>query len=544
MTKWPLLTMLTGILFLIFLAVTDRPLHAAPPAQAPDSCGCDHTVPLDRWKTDAAAEGIQPGETVCLGTGTRGNMRLENFEGTAAQPITIQNCGGQLVIDTDSYGISVARSKHIRLTGTGSADHRYGIDVSGTVGVGGLSSNVEVDHLEIHDAGFAGMMVKTDPNCDPATWRENFTMYDVSLHDNYIHHTGDGEGFYVGFTFYDGYEVTCDGQPTTVYGHIIDGLEMYNNITEDTGAEGIQVSSIPNGAAIYNNTVLKYGQRPFADYQNNGIQIGEGNARIYNNLIQEGPGNGLIIFGTGHRVFNNIIIGAGAHAIFADDRRVGLGHAYLNNTLISPAEDGLRIYTDEATTINIVKNNLIVNPGGDYVVPLNGVELDMSHNLFEADLAAVQFKDEAAGNYRPAAGSPAIDSGTDVSALGVTMDYAGTPRPQDGAYDIGAYEFTPALTMQVRPNDQALYLTWQVDITLPLTSTWRLAYEGPPGDQPSPLTGLSQPTRAYTLTGLTNYAPYTLTLQAMLDGSPFLTDTVTATPTDLFIYLPVMLKGE
>ena len=86
-------------------------------------------------------------------------------------------------------------------------------------------------------------------------------------------------------------------------------------------------------------------------------------------------------------------------------------------------------------------------------------------------------------------------------------------------------------------------MNWTVSATLPVTSTWQLAYDGPSGDQSSPLTGISSPTRAYTLTGLTNYTFYTVTLNAMLDSTPFLTDTVYVMPTGIFVYLPLVLRA-
>jgi hypothetical protein len=94
------------------------------------------------------------------------------------------------------------------------------------------------------------------------------------------------------------------------------------------------------------------------------------------------------------------------------------------------------------------------------------------------------------------------------------------------------------------PGSQTIYLTWSVNVTLPVNSTWRISYEGPPGSEPSPITGIISDTRAYTLTGLTNYAWYTVTLSAMLDSMPMpiLTDTMTVMPTDLLVYLPLALK--
>jgi hypothetical protein len=127
--------------------------------------------------------------------------------------------------------------------------------------------------------------------------------------------------------------------------------------------------------------------------------------------------------------------------------------------------------------------------------------------------------------------------------VGVTADLEGTPRPQGLGYDIGAYEFAPALELWGMPSDQAIRLAWQVNLTLPVTATWTISYAGPPGDQASPVTGLSEPTRAYTLTGLANYVPYDITLNAILNSTPVLTDTVTVMPTDIYLYLPLLFKG-
>jgi hypothetical protein len=104
---------------------------------------------------------------------------------------------------------------------------------------------------------------------------------------------------------------------------------------------------------------------------------------------------------------------------------------------------------------------------------------------------------------------------------------------------------TPAreLALKGTPADRTIHLTWEVKGSLPVTTTWEIAYAGPPGDQPSPITGLPEPDRAYTLTSLTNYTTYTITLTANVDRTPLLTDTISVFPTDIFIYLPQVMQS-
>ena len=422
---------------------------SVPVAQANVQGGdCDYVFPKNIYKLDGTAIGLQPGDVVCLESGTRGNMRITNVKGSEAAPITIQNYGGQLDIATDTFGITMDNNSHLRLTGTGHPGVKYGLQVGGAIGVEGLTTNIEIDHIEVYDSPGSGIIAKTDPTCDPATWRENFTMRDVSIHDNYVH-GARYEGFYIGFTFYYGWDIVCDEQPMTVFGHLIDGLEVYNNVTENTGHEGIQIHSAPLGnAKIYDNKISQYGQQPLSDFQDNGMQIGSANVAVYNNIIQEGPGAGLIVFGGNHQVFNNLILDAGEHGIFASDQQLvnDLGHKYVNNTIVNPAENGVFLNITQATSANMVKNNLIVNPGsGNFLGASTGTPVDESHNLFADTVAEAQFVNANAGNYRLQPLSPAVDAGTDTAVYGVLFDLDRNNRPRGKGYDIGAYEYLAPL---------------------------------------------------------------------------------------------------
>lgn len=508
---------------------------------------CDYTHPSGEWRISGEEQDFQPGDVICLEAGERGPLRIEHVHGTAENPIIIINSGGQVVTEEYSYGINVAASSHLRLTGSGDPEHFYGIRAGGTVYVGSLSTDIEVDHIEVYVASFAGFMIKTDPSCDPDTWRENFVMKNVSVHDNYAHNTGDGEGFYIGYSNFGDVSKTCDGEEITVQAHAIEGLEMYNNITYDTGAEGIQVGAATENVRVYNNKVQLYGQRPFANFQNNGVQIGEGTGGLfYNNWIEEGSGNGLILLGRADNIiFNNFIINPGGFGIFTDERGdpVGTGFKFFNNTIINPGDDGLRIYAEQVE-MNYFQNNIIVNPGsGLYIKKLfDGVPLEESNNLFVENMEDVKFVDPDNGNFHLQIDSPAVDTGINASAYGVNDDYSANPRPQGNGFDIGAYEFVPSLRLSGSPSNQGIYLSWELDSTLPNTATWQLSYQSAAENAPTVIDNLPESTRSYTITGLTNYTLYTITLSALDDTNPIYTDTVSLMTSDQQIYIPITFR--
>ncbi len=112
---------------------------------------------------------------------------------------------------------------------------------------------------------------------------------------------------------------------------------------------------------------------------------------------------------------------------------------------------------------------------------------------------------------------------------------------EGAAPDLGAYEFEPQLVLNGLPGDRAIYLSWTVNVSVPVTTTWTIAYDGPVGVPPAPITGLPEPTNAYALTDMANYALYTVTLTT---EPPFLTDTVTVMPTDHLTYLPLVIKSD
>jgi hypothetical protein len=110
-------------------------------------------------------------------------------------------------------------------------------------------------------------------------------------------------------------------------------------------------------------------------------------------------------------------------------------------------------------------------------------------------------------------------------------------------WDIGAFEALPTLALVGVPGNKTVCLSWQVHTTLPASATFRIDYSPTDGTQPSPVTGISNTARAFTLNGLSNYTLYTVTLTAVDNGNSLFNDLVQVMPSDRLVSLPLLIKG-
>ena len=437
--------------------ISDNPLNTSTTSstEITDCSACTYVVPAGQSFIDGTALGLQPGSIIGLDAKVSyGGLLFKNIIGTQTDPIIIKNCGGTAQVNGTGkfFALRTVNSQYFRITG-GNVAKTYGIIVTGaTMGVAldKLSANFEVDHLEIQQSGFAGIMAKTDPSCDDATTRENFLMKKVDIHNNYIHDTG-GEGIYAGNSFFMGMKTACGVRLP----HEIHYIRIFNNIIKNTGWEAIQLGCATKGASIHANTIENYGLAN-RKAQNNGIQIGAGTGGVcHNNLIKNGTGNGLIVMGLGDNIiYNNVIDNAGNFGIFCDERySPGPGFKFLNNTIINPKSDGIRIYAD-LVPMNVIVNNIIVNPGSystytyprspedAFIYKLNkDVKIEMANNYFSIQTDAVQMNNLLESNYQVEITSPVIDKGADISAYyDIKTDFYYKARLKGVTYDIGAVE--------------------------------------------------------------------------------------------------------
>ncbi|PKP35271.1 MAG: hypothetical protein CVU00_03170 [Bacteroidetes bacterium HGW-Bacteroidetes-17] len=414
-----------------------------------------------------------PGDTIFLLTGPGGlegegeYFLFRNIHGTSSKPIVIINSGGQVkIITSHNYGIKFQNCSYIKMSGAGHSSFKYGIKVSHVengagLSIDNLSTDVELENLEISNTPIAGIVAKTEPSCDLTSVRGNFTMYNIKIHDCYLHDIGT-EGFYIGSSKYTGQAIVgCD----TLLPHVIEGVQIYNNIVENTGWDGIQVSSTTKNCAIYNN-IIRNDSYKETQFQMSGILIGGGSScDCYNNMIFDGKGDGIDILGFGnHKIYNNLIVRAGKsyqpsipptnpdyqkHGIWVGhvDTKANSEFLIYNNTIVSPKTYGLKL-TNTQIGNYIIKNNIIVDPGAFSVLGESSfmnlisdeIRYQSANNLFKSQISDIQFQNSIANNFDLKNTSPAVNTGQNLSSYNLTFDILNRPRPYGSGYDIGAYE--------------------------------------------------------------------------------------------------------
>ncbi|CAL2082171.1 conserved protein of unknown function precursor containing a type A C-terminal secretion signal [Tenacibaculum sp. 190524A02b] len=459
------------------------------------NCNCDHYISNLSLTNFNQIKGddfnYQPGDVFCLESGNYRGIRLVNFKGTKDKPLIFRNNGGEVFVNESTYpAIEIKESAHIIFTGTGDDTYTYGFKVTASnstaVGIAAFSSDIEMDHIKVESSGFAGFMAKTNPVChDRQTWRRSgYIMKNINLHHNYIKDT-EGEGFYIGST--GGYKVKarlkCGNEDA--FPHWLENVDIHHNIVENAGWDGIQVNLVRKNGNVYNNTITGYGVTPNS-YQKFAMSIGGGVYNIYNNVIkntQDGKGMQFISAQSGTKIYNNIIINPKSEGIFLHSRHVfedpNRGYFILNNTIINPEKSGVKFYSnikqsEDPSLINTTQidvpsyfvNNIIVNPGNTYETgnTWKGIsenyfdfntpaERDafkkyITSNLLSKKIDTLGFTDYTNHIYTPNSSSSAmVDTGENLVKFGITSDLKEISRPQNNAFDIGAYELKQTVVL-------------------------------------------------------------------------------------------------
>ncbi len=475
------------------------------------------------WKTIAfGATRLAAGDTLLINPGTYTDYIYMNTSGTASAPITFQATGPGVIIDgtnvtrdafyieyadyivVDGLTIQKAPRAGMRLSYSNHVTIRNCIFANN--GVWGLFTDFS-DYTLVEDSESFGAVTQhgiyISNSSDYPTIRHNrlHNNYGCGLHMNGdISQGGDGiisHGLVEGNIIYEnggggGSGINMDGVTDTI---------VRNNLLYDNHASGISMYQIDGGSGSQNNRVLNNTIIMPADgrWAINIPDTNDTNNKIYNNILY-----------SYHSFRGSISMASTTLAGFASDYNVVVSRF--------SADDGNTNMSLAAwQSLGYDKHSLIATPAQLFVNPVT--------------------KD-----YHLNPDSPAIDKG--IALSDVSNDLEGNPRPSGTQYDIGAYEFIPALVLRGAAGNHLIQLGWSTYGALPGGISWQLSYVGPAGDQTSPIAGVPAPTRAYTLTGLTNDTWYTITLNAIQGSAPILTDTIKVMPVSNFIYMPCISKTQ
>jgi hypothetical protein len=337
--------------------------------------------------------GIAAGSTIVLRKnaadpiGSKYRLRVEDLVGTEQDPIIITiDSTEQFVLSFESYwGLLMLGCEHVIIDGKGYNNLSKGLKITpyepfeGTIclQMGDLSTNIEVFEVELSECGFAGVSAKTDPKANyPESWRGNFSMKDLRIHNTYIHNTA-GEGVYLGyFSASTKTGVNDQGVTVTYRPHAMEDCKLYRNVFESCGWDSIQLNNATGASEIAYNTIIN--SAAFGEpNQNTGMSVTiEGS--IHDNIIDGCNGLGIQVGFLGATdIYNNVVSGLpdGSMALFflsdssVPEQNVNgtmanqIPVTIYNNTLITEG----RAYTVSGQNVaqyeNISFFNNFMNPG-------------------------------------------------------------------------------------------------------------------------------------------------------------------------------------
>jgi parallel beta-helix repeat protein len=320
------------------------------------------------WRTaQHAFASVQAGQTICLRGGsypivTGGTYsQTLNMSGTSTQRITITNYPGEVAILRGSTRVNGAYATFV-----GTPDSAPGLIFEGPTGPGANLNVIEV--MNTHDVTFDHVEIRNG-NYHAGLYQYN--GYNIKVLGSYIHDNGVA-GSNVDQGIY--WDATSGG-----------GNLIANCVIEHNAAQGIALYSSSNPSQPQQVTVEE------------------------NTLINNGH-YGIVVYGTGDTVVNNILANNGA--VF-NSQQLGI-------------ENG---------TNHVVDSNILWSSNASWQGTYNVTGQAVTHTVIADPL----FVDAAGHNYHLRIGSPATGAGNSGYALPVDKDNVS----RGAGPDLGAYEYVP-----------------------------------------------------------------------------------------------------
>lgn len=451
-----------------------------------------HEVTANTTNLDCStyAGGVRPGDKLILAGRSRGPIKLSNCVGTASNPIVITNdssLAGPIVINQsgDGFQSQCMDCEYVVIDGTGkwngapggicganleNGEWRLGTVQCGIVfkcssgsphsglRLGGSSRQITVKGVEI-DANFPtckkgiGLHVNDHSYMAKAgEWREG-----IKLLHNYIHRT-EGEGIYAGPNQSKSYAGTLQ----------LRNNEIAYNYVDSTGCDAINYkSAIAGASSIHHNYVTNTGKTNRGGEDGctgSGIALFEaGFTDVYSNYVEapssvsSGPGHCISVIVSNLsadkvatvpvKIYNNVARNCKGNGIFFGRRDNTVAEPVVsayNNTVVTPI-GGKGVSVGSSIRSCDIRDNIVVGR------PLVADQCVVQNNSTD-DLDVQRFRDPDGRDYRLTANSPAVDVG---SGKCPPEDHIGTPRPQHGACDKGAFEFVDGVVANTKPKPPA-----------------------------------------------------------------------------------------
>jgi hypothetical protein len=213
----------------------------------------------------------------------------------------------------------------------------------------------------------------------------------------------------------------------------------------------------------------------------------------------------------------------------------------------SPASNAAALHAWEGNTVNlyrgILANNYKDTNADGYPPPGPGGTFSGVGTMLSPASAGFASPGSPHYNYHILASSAAEDEATGSTT---TLDMDRNSRPYNGASDIGADEYAP-FALHVSPRDGSLLLDWREGATVwaGVVDHYEVLVTCEQGASPPDQGGCGSPIHAgeltrFVLTGLTNFKPYTVTINVRDPSHSLIASstTMTASPTNIFVYLP------
>lgn len=338
------------------------------------------------WKIDGKL--YKPGDVLVL-EGDRAEIEFHNIQASWDNPVTITAKSKTLIKSLNKGGklMQFFNCKGVRLTGSIDNKDVKNLEISGgdigeqAIDFTDCSTEIEIDHVHVHDFWGSAINIKTYPTCDKKTWRPNFTMRHIILRDNLVENVRKGEGAYIGCSHYhQSFPLNNCGAVKSALEHAIIGVLVVNNVFRNIGYDGVQVGGATEDCTIVGNVFEDTGTAKIFG-QASGIQINPGtNALVENNIINRCTSYGLSIQGrTGtiarhNRIYNTV------GGIFAVARENDAGSFLIENNTFVDIQPNAGNFMDYYSNTTLKDNVIHMKSGAPVMKMYNLAKLTDTNN--------------------------------------------------------------------------------------------------------------------------------------------------------------------